>query len=137
MKKEADYIVGIHMCPVCKNCHIPQRKEALLPCVQLFFLLPELACCNSYVLFSPLSCLMCLLLCLSKIPVESVKQFAFALNASQVTSELYLYESVDMRLQNPRATGDSYTPKETADAWQKTLAGISGTPPLESVCVLY
>ena len=54
------------------------------------------------------------------IPVESVKQFASALNASEVTNEVYLYEGVGHAFANP--SGDNYAPKETADAWQKTLA---------------
>ncbi|HEX7032564.1 MAG TPA: dienelactone hydrolase family protein [Nitrososphaera sp.] len=54
------------------------------------------------------------------IPVGSVKQFASALNASGVTNEIYLYEGVGHAFANP--SGDNYAPKETADAWQKTLA---------------
>jgi carboxymethylenebutenolidase len=54
------------------------------------------------------------------ISVDSVNQFASALNASQVTNEIYLYEGVGHAFANP--SGDSYAPKETADAWQKTLA---------------
>jgi carboxymethylenebutenolidase len=54
------------------------------------------------------------------IPVESVKQFASALNASQVTNEIYLYKGVGHAFANP--SGDNYAPEETADAWQKTLA---------------
>lgn len=54
------------------------------------------------------------------IPVESVEQFASALNASEVTNEIYLYEGVGHAFANP--SGDNYAPKETADAWQKTLA---------------
>jgi carboxymethylenebutenolidase len=53
------------------------------------------------------------------IPVESVKQFASALNASGVTNEIYLYEGVGHAFANP--SGDNYAPKETADAWQKTI----------------
>jgi carboxymethylenebutenolidase len=54
------------------------------------------------------------------ISVDSVKHFASALNASKVTNEIYLYEGVGHAFANP--SGDSYAPKETADAWQKTLA---------------
>src|SRR5919107_911021 len=54
------------------------------------------------------------------IPVESVKQFASALNASDVTNEIFLYEGVGHAFANP--SGDNYAPKETADAWQKTIA---------------
>jgi carboxymethylenebutenolidase len=53
------------------------------------------------------------------IPVESVKQFASALNASGITNEIYLYEGVGHAFANP--SGDNYAPKETADAWQKTI----------------
>jgi carboxymethylenebutenolidase len=54
------------------------------------------------------------------IPVESVKQFASALNASSITNEIYLYEGVGHAFANP--SGDNYAPKETVDAWQKTMA---------------
>jgi carboxymethylenebutenolidase len=53
------------------------------------------------------------------IPVESVKQFAAALNASGVTNDIYLYKGVGHAFANP--SGDNYAPKETADAWQKTI----------------
>lgn len=53
------------------------------------------------------------------IPVESVKQFTSALNASGVTNEIYLYKGVGHAFANP--SGDNYAPKETADAWQKTI----------------
>jgi carboxymethylenebutenolidase len=57
------------------------------------------------------------------IPVESVDQFASALNSSQVTNEIYLYKGVGHAFANP--SGDNYAPKETADAWQKTLAFLA------------
>ncbi len=53
------------------------------------------------------------------IPVESVKQFASTLNASGITNEIYLYEGVGHAFANP--SGDNHAPKETADAWQKTI----------------
>src|SRR5919112_2945435 len=53
------------------------------------------------------------------ISVESVKQFTSALNASGITNEIYLYEGVGHAFANP--SGDNYAPKETADAWQKTI----------------
>jgi carboxymethylenebutenolidase len=53
------------------------------------------------------------------IGVESVKQFASALNASGITNDIYLYEGVGHAFANP--SGDNYAPKETADAWQKTI----------------
>jgi carboxymethylenebutenolidase len=54
------------------------------------------------------------------ISVESVKQFTSALNASGITNEIYLYEGVGHAFANP--SGDNYAPKETTDAWQKTMA---------------
>jgi carboxymethylenebutenolidase len=54
------------------------------------------------------------------IPVESVNQFASALNASEITNEIYLYEGVGHAFANP--SGDNYAPEETVDAWHKTLA---------------
>lgn len=54
------------------------------------------------------------------IPVESVKQFASALNSSGITNEIYLYKGVGHAFANP--SGDNYAPNETTDAWQKTLA---------------
>ena len=54
------------------------------------------------------------------IPVESVKQFTSALNASGITNEIYLYKGVGHAFANP--SGDNYAPKEAADAWQKTMA---------------
>ena len=53
------------------------------------------------------------------ITVESVRQFASALNASSITNEIYLYENVGHAFANP--SGDNYASKETADAWQKTI----------------
>jgi carboxymethylenebutenolidase len=53
------------------------------------------------------------------IPVESVKQFTSALNASGISNEIYLYKGVGHAFANP--SGDSYAPKETDDAWQKTI----------------
>jgi carboxymethylenebutenolidase len=53
------------------------------------------------------------------ITVESVKQFASALNASGITNDIYLYEGVGHAFANPSL--DNYAPKETADAWQKTI----------------
>src|SRR5215207_5402208 len=53
------------------------------------------------------------------ITVESVKQFASALNASGITNDIYLYEGVGHAFANPSL--DNYAPKETADAWQKTV----------------
>jgi carboxymethylenebutenolidase len=57
------------------------------------------------------------------ISVESVKQFASALNESGITNEIYLYEGVGHAFANP--SGGNYAPRETADAWQKTIAFLS------------
>ena len=54
------------------------------------------------------------------IPVNSVKQFEQALNKIGVTNEIYIYPGVGHAFANP--SNANYAPKETADAWQKTLA---------------
>ena len=53
------------------------------------------------------------------IPVDSVKQFEQALNEIGVINEIYIYPGVGHAFANP--SGDNYAPKETADAWKKTL----------------
>ena len=53
------------------------------------------------------------------ISVESVKQFAAALNETGVTNDIYLYKGVGHAFANP--SGDNYAPKETTDAWKKTI----------------
>jgi carboxymethylenebutenolidase len=54
------------------------------------------------------------------IPVNSVKQFEQALNKIGVTNEIYIYPGVGHAFANP--SNDNYAPKETSDAWQKTIA---------------
>ena len=54
------------------------------------------------------------------IPVDSVMQFEQALNEIGIINEIYIYPGVGHAFANP--SGDNYTPKETADAWKKTLA---------------
>jgi carboxymethylenebutenolidase len=54
------------------------------------------------------------------IPVNSVKQFGQALNEVGITNEIYIYPGVGHAFANP--SNDNYAPKETADAWKKTLA---------------
>ena len=54
------------------------------------------------------------------IPVDTVNQFEAALNASNITNEIYIYDGVGHAFANP--SGDNYAPEETADAWEKTLA---------------
>jgi carboxymethylenebutenolidase len=54
------------------------------------------------------------------IPVESVKKFEEALNANGITNEIYIYKGVGHAFANP--SGDNYAPKETQDAWEKTIS---------------
>jgi carboxymethylenebutenolidase len=54
------------------------------------------------------------------IPVDSVKQFEQALNEIGIINEIYIYPGVGHAFANP--SGDNYAPKETANAWKKTLA---------------
>ena len=54
------------------------------------------------------------------ISVESVKQFEEALNANGITNEIYIYKGVGHAFANP--SGDNYAPKETQDAWEKTIS---------------
>jgi carboxymethylenebutenolidase len=54
------------------------------------------------------------------IPVESVKKFEEALNANGITNEIYIYKGVRHAFANP--SGDNYAPKETQDAWEKTVS---------------
>lgn len=54
------------------------------------------------------------------IPVSSVNQFKAALDANGTPNEIHIYEGVGRAFANP--SGDNYAPKETQDAWQKTLA---------------
>jgi carboxymethylenebutenolidase len=57
------------------------------------------------------------------IPVESVNAFEQALNETGVINEIYIYPGVGHAFANP--SGDNYSPEETADAWQKTLAFLN------------
>jgi carboxymethylenebutenolidase len=54
------------------------------------------------------------------ISVESIKQFEDALNANGITNEIYIYKGVGHAFANP--SGDNYAPKETQDAWEKTVS---------------
>jgi carboxymethylenebutenolidase len=54
------------------------------------------------------------------IPVESVNKFEEALNANGITNEIYIYKGVGHAFANP--SGDNYAPKETQDAWEKTVS---------------
>jgi carboxymethylenebutenolidase len=53
------------------------------------------------------------------IPVGTIKQFQKALNESGITNEIHIYPGVGHAFANPSNIG--YAPKETADAWEKTL----------------
>jgi carboxymethylenebutenolidase len=54
------------------------------------------------------------------IPVEEVNQFRTSLDQSGITNEIHMYNGVGHAFANP--SGDNYAPKETEDAWQKTLS---------------
>ncbi|MDR4512259.1 MAG: dienelactone hydrolase family protein [Nitrososphaeraceae archaeon] len=54
------------------------------------------------------------------ISVDSVKQFEDALNKNAIPNEIYLYQGVGHAFANP--SGDNYAPKETKDAWEKTVS---------------
>lgn len=51
---------------------------------------------------------------------KTVDQFKAALDSNGITNEIYIYKGVGHAFSNPY--GMNYAPKETADAWQKTLA---------------
>ncbi|MDQ3084581.1 MAG: dienelactone hydrolase family protein, partial [Thermoproteota archaeon] len=53
------------------------------------------------------------------IPTTDVQKFEDALNANNITNEIYVYEGVGHAFANP--TGESFAPDELKDAWQKTL----------------
>lgn len=54
------------------------------------------------------------------IPVSEVQKFENALNADNITNEIYVYEGVGHAFANP--TGESFAPAELKDAWNKTLS---------------
>jgi carboxymethylenebutenolidase len=53
------------------------------------------------------------------IPTTDVQKFEEALNANNITNEIYVYEGVGHAFANP--TGASFAPDELKDAWHKTL----------------
>lgn len=53
------------------------------------------------------------------IPVEMVKTFETSLNTLGIINEIYIYPGVGHAFANP--SGANYAPKETMDAWEKTL----------------
>lgn len=54
------------------------------------------------------------------IPVSSVNEFEKSLNGLKIENEIYIYQGVGHAFANP--TGANYAPRETQDAWQKTIA---------------
>lgn len=54
------------------------------------------------------------------IPLPEINQFRSSLNQSGITNEIEIYKGVGHAFANP--SGDNYAPKETADAWEKTLS---------------
>lgn len=54
------------------------------------------------------------------IQVDMVKAFESALKSIGTPNEIYIYKGVGHAFANP--SGDNYAPKETQDAWQKTLS---------------
>jgi carboxymethylenebutenolidase len=57
------------------------------------------------------------------IKVESVKQFQTSLDALKIQNEIEIYPGVGHAFANP--SGASYAPKETQDAWDKTLSFLN------------
>jgi carboxymethylenebutenolidase len=53
------------------------------------------------------------------IPLSNIQQFKAALDADGITNEIHIYKGLGHAFANP--SGTNYAPKETADAWQKTL----------------
>ena len=54
------------------------------------------------------------------IPLPEINQFRTSLNQSGITNEIEIYKGLGHAFANP--SGDNYAPKETADAWEKTLS---------------
>lgn len=54
------------------------------------------------------------------IPLNEINQFRTSLNQSGVTNEVLIYDGVGHAFANP--SGVNYAPKETEDAWEKTLS---------------
>jgi carboxymethylenebutenolidase len=54
------------------------------------------------------------------IPIKEINQFGNSLNQSGITNNIHIYKGVGHAFANP--SGDNYAPKETEDAWQKTLS---------------
>jgi carboxymethylenebutenolidase len=54
------------------------------------------------------------------IPLANIQQFKAALNSDNITNQIHIYAGLGHAFANP--SGANYGPKETADAWQKTLS---------------
>ncbi len=54
------------------------------------------------------------------VPIDSVRAFETALHSLNVEQQILVYDGLGHAFANP--SGDNYAPKETLDAWQKTLA---------------
>ena len=54
------------------------------------------------------------------IPFKHINQFKAALDEIGVTNEIHIYPGIGHAFANP--SGDNYDPKETQDAWEKTLS---------------
>lgn len=54
------------------------------------------------------------------IPIQEVNLFRTSLDQNGITNEIHIYKGVGHAFANP--SGDNYAPKETEDAWQKTLS---------------
>ena len=52
--------------------------------------------------------------------IQEVNLFRTSLDQSGITNEIHIYKGVGHAFANP--SGDNYAPKETEDAWQKTLS---------------
>lgn len=57
------------------------------------------------------------------ISVEKVNQFRSTLNELKIPNEIYIYKGVGHAFANP--SGANYAPKETQDAWEKTLSFLA------------
>ncbi len=55
----------------------------------------------------------------ASIPVSAVRDFETKLDALSVEKEIYVYPGVGHAFANP--SGESFAPKETMDAWEKTV----------------
>ena len=56
----------------------------------------------------------------TSVKIESVRAFEEALKGLNVDQEILVYDGLGHAFANP--SGANYAPKETMEAWQKTLA---------------